>query len=81
MNKITKRRTLIEIETHEITVIRTDEKRPIVFCGNCGVEVGAVANEQQVSFRGLLLNGGSHAAAAEDSIEMPEKYTAKKTAI
>ena len=55
MNKTTRRRTLIEIETHEITVIRTNEKRTTVFCGNCGSEVVAAINEHAtLDFANLL---------------------------
>jgi hypothetical protein len=70
MNKTVRRRTLIEIETHEITVFRTNEKRTTVFCGNCDAEVVAAVNEQLASFGANSLEPNLRATAAENCIQI-----------
>jgi hypothetical protein len=50
MNKTTRRRTEISIETHEITVIRTNGHQKKHYCENCRTSVLAFALEQIAAF-------------------------------
>lgn len=50
-----KRRTEITIETHEITVIKTNGKSRLVFCEHCQKSVAAFAPEQVALFFRLSL--------------------------
>ena len=46
MQKTTKRRTQIEIETREITVIRTNGNQAKQFCESCGTNVWMLAHAE-----------------------------------
>ncbi len=50
-----KRRTEITIETHEITVIKTNGKSHLAFCERCQKSVAAFAHEQVAMFFRLSL--------------------------
>ena len=56
MIELTKRRTEITIETHSITIIRTNDQRFSVRCERCEKKVSAFTPEQLATFMQLDLN-------------------------
>lgn len=56
MTEPTKRRTEITIETHSITIIRTNDQRFSAHCERCGETVSAFTPEQLAIFMRLDLN-------------------------
>jgi hypothetical protein len=55
MHEQNKRRTQITIETHSITIIRTNGKSPTTFCDCCQTNVAVFAPEQIAAFLRLTL--------------------------
>lgn len=56
MTEPKKRRTEITIETHSITIIRTNDQRFSSFCERCDKTVSAFSPEQLAMFMRLDLN-------------------------
>ncbi len=53
--KKTKRRTEIQIESHEITIIRTASGTTFIYCGQCARRVAAFTPEQVSAFLRMTL--------------------------
>ncbi len=67
------RRTEIQIETHEFTIIRTRGRQSFAFCGRCQKTVAAFTHEQIGSFLPMTDICRSIEEGEIHLVEMPEQ--------
>ena len=77
-----KRRTEIQIETHEVTVIRTNRVQASVYCDHCHQNVPTFTSEQVSRWLRMIESGQVHLIEADGGTlvcrNSLEQNTAKK---
>ena len=62
------RRTQIQIETHEVTIIKSGRKHNAVYCGHCEKRVSGYTEQQVSAFLRLIQTNELHLIETNDGL-------------